>query len=390
MIETGTSAGGARTPLVVCFSQLRWGFVYQRPQHLMSRAALNHRVIYWEEPMFRAGEGPRLDRFMQDNGLEVITPILPEGLPEAEIARALRQLLDARLSEETKGPVIAWYITPIMLSFSDHLKPALTVYDNMDELSAFLNAPPALLELENELLRRADVVFTGGQSIYEAKAHRHPNIHAMPSSIDTAHFGSARNRIGSEPRDQAAIAHPRIGWFGVVDERMDLDMVAQLADLRPGWQFIIVGPVVKVDPKSLPQRANLHWLGQKDYGELPAYLAGWDAGFFPAAMNEATRFISPTKTPEFLSAGLRLVSTPLRDVVRPYGDLGLVDIAATAEDIASALSRIMDRPKEAWLEKVDAFLKDKSWDRTWAEMRRLMSEAAIRRHATGSHTVEAA
>jgi glycosyltransferase involved in cell wall biosynthesis len=234
------------------------------------------------------------------------------------------------------------------------------------------------------------VVFTGGQSIYEAKAHRHQNIHAMPSSIDKAHFGSARHRIGPEPSDQADIPHPRIGWFGVVDERMDLDLVAQLADLRPDWQFIIVGPVVKVDPASLPQRHNLHWLGQKDYRELPAYLAGWDAGYFPAAMNEATRFISPTKTPEFLSAGLPLVSTPVRDVVRPYGDLGLVDIASTAEEMAAALASIMARPKDAWLAKVDAFLKDKSWDRTWADMRRLMSDAAIRRHATGSHKVEAA
>jgi UDP-galactopyranose mutase len=391
MKNLSTSAGGVRAPTLVCFSQLRWGFVVQRPQHLMNRAAASARVIFWEEPMPGPDIAePRLDRFPQPNGLEVITPRLPEGLaPEAEEA-AVRVLLDQRLGEEPEtASVIAWYITPMMLPFSRHIARSLTVYDNMDELSAFQNAPASLLALEEELLASADVVFTGGQSIYEAKALRHPNIHPMPSSIDKAHFGRARRWNAPEPAGQAGIPRPRIGWFGVVDERMDLGLVERLADLRPDWQFIIIGPVVKIDPARLPQRANLHWLGKRDYEDLPAYLAGWDAGFFPAALNDATRFISPTKTPEFLAAGVPLVATPIRDIARPYGELGLVSIAETAEEMAGALDRALHSTGAGWLAKVDAFLADKSWDRTWSDMRRLMNEAQARKTAS-NFEVEAA
>jgi UDP-galactopyranose mutase len=379
---TLTSRAARTAPLLLCFSQLRWGFVFQRPQHLMNRAARTHRVLYWEEPMLRGGENPRLDRFPQANGLEVITPVLPEGMGAEQAGAALRRLLDARLAEsEAEAPDVAWYITPQALSFSAHLRPRLTIYDNMDELSAFKNAPRELLMLEDKLLRRADVVFTGGQSIYEAKARRHANIHPVPSSIEREHFAKARNWSGPEPEDQAAIPHPRVGWFGVIDERTDLDLIEALAALRPGWQFVMLGPVVKIGPESLPKRANIHWLGAKSYGDLPAYLAGWDAGFIPFALNEATRFISPTKTPEYLAAGLRVAATPIRDIVRPYGDLGLVEIAATPGEMSAALRRAMAGGREAWLAKVDRFLSGKSWDRTWEEMHGLMRQAARKRSA---------
>lgn len=370
-----TSEARAQSPLLVCFSQLRWGFVYQRPQHLMTRAAADHRVLYWEEPMIREGATPRLDRFPQNEKLEVITPILPEGLNPAQEMEALRHLLDARLAEEGQTePDIAWYITPMMLGFSGHLQPAITVYDNMDELSAFLNAPAALLRSETALLEKADVVFTGGQSIYEAKARRHPNVHPMPSSIDAGHFGKARTWTGPEPEDQAAIPHPRVGWFGVIDERTDLELIERLADLRPGWSYVMIGPVVKIDPAALPRRPNIHWLGLKSYAELPAYLSGWDAGFMPFAINDATRFISPTKTPEFLAAGVPVAATPIRDIIRPYGSLGLVEIADTPEGMAAAIERAMHGRTERWHGNVAAFLADKSWDRTWSAMRGLVDK----------------
>jgi hypothetical protein len=203
----------------------------------------------------------------------------------------------------------------------------------------------------------------------------------MPSSIEREHFAQARNWSGPEPEDQAAIPHSRIGWFGVIDERTDLDLIDGLAALRPRWQIVIVGPVVKIDPASLPRRANIHWLGAKSYDDLPAYLAGWDAGFIPFALNEATRFISPTKTPEYLAAGLRVAATPIRDIVRPYGDLGLVEIAATPSEMAAALERAMAGGREAWLAKVDRFLAGKSWDRTWDGMCALMRQTARRRSA---------
>jgi UDP-galactopyranose mutase len=244
----------------------------------------------------------------------------------------------------------------------------------MDELSAFRGAPPGLLRNEAELLRHADLVFTGGQSLYEAKRDRHPSVHAFPSSVDVPHFATARRGL-EEPADQAPIAHPRMGFFGVVDERMDLELLAAVADLRPDWQLIILGPVVKIDPAHLPRRANLHFLGGKPYTQLPAYVAGWDVALMPFARNESTRFISPTKTPEYLAAGKPVVSTSIRDVVRPYGDLGLVRIADTPEDFVRACEAALTEDRATWLPRVDAHLASMSWDTTWAGMKALLDGA---------------
>jgi glycosyltransferase involved in cell wall biosynthesis len=244
----------------------------------------------------------------------------------------------------------------------------------MDELSAFRGAPPGLLRLEQALLDRADLVFTGGRSLYEAKRDRHPRVFCFPSSIDAAHFGQAR-APRPDPADQAGIPRPRVGFFGVVDERMDLDLVRALAEQRPDWRFVMIGPVVKIDPSSLPQRSNIHWLGGKSYNELPHYLSGWDVGFMNFALNEATKFISPTKTPEFLAAGVPVVSTPITDVVRPYGEKGLVEIAKSAEEMIAKIKTVLARPKEPWLAKVDRHLAAGSWDKTWGSMHRLMLDA---------------
>jgi UDP-galactopyranose mutase len=256
----------------------------------------------------------------------------------------------------------------------------------MDELSAFRGAPPQMLDMERRLLGRADLVFTGGRSLFEAKRGRHGAVHCFPSSIDAAHFGRARG-TPPEPASLAAIPHPRIGFFGVVDERMDLELVAELAALRPYWSFCMIGPVVKIDTAALPQAPNLHWLGARHYRELPDHLAHWDLGFMPFALNESTRFISPTKTPEFLAAGLPVVSTPVIDVVRDYGDPGLVEIASDAAGMAERLELLLQRPRATWLARVDARLAAGSWDRTWARMEALLQEAAAaraRRSGAGS------
>jgi UDP-galactopyranose mutase len=247
----------------------------------------------------------------------------------------------------------------------------------MDELSAFANAPAALRDLEQELLHRADVVFTGGQSLYEAKRHRHPRVHAFPSSVDGAHFRRAR-AAQADPADQAGIPRPRVGFFGVVDERMDLALVDGLARLRPEWQQIIIGPVVKIDAACLPRAGNIHYLGMKRYDELPAYLAGWDVAYLPFARNHATRFISPTKTPEYLAAGRPVVSTSIADVVHPYGTSGLVTIADAPAECARALDAALAECGEQWLRRVDDYLSGLSWDRTYAAMNRLVNDAAGR------------
>jgi UDP-galactopyranose mutase len=262
------------------------------------------------------------------------------------------------------------------LSFTRHLQPQAVVYDCMDELSAFKNAPAALREREAELFKRADLVFTGGQSLYEAKRHQHHSIHAFPSSIDAPHFMQARAMV-DERADQREIPHPRIGFFGVIDERMDIDLLAGVADLRPDWHLVIIGPVVKIDENDLPRRDNIHYLGGKSYKELPAYLSGWDVAMLPFARNESTRFISPTKTPEYLAAGCPVVSTSIRDVVRPYGQKGLVHIADTPEEFAAAIDTAIKTDSPQRLMEVDFFLRQTSWDRTWSQMSDLIAEVCL-------------
>jgi UDP-galactopyranose mutase len=293
---------------------------------------------------------------------------------------AQRQLLDGALAERgvQRRPFIAWFYTPMALTFAEHLRPDVTIYDCMDELSAFRGSPPRMPEMEERLLARADLVFAGGRNLHEAKRGRHSRVHCFPSSVDAAHFAQAR-APQADPADQAAIPHPRLGFFGVVDERMDLELVTALAAARPAWHLVMVGPVVKVDPAAVPRMPNVHWLGPRPYAELPRYLAGWDLGFMPFALNESTRFISPTKTPEFLAAGLPLVSSPVADVVRDYGGAGLVEIAAGPEAFARRVEALLARPREVWLRRVDRRLATQSWDATWGEMETLVQQALARR-----------
>ncbi len=362
-------------PLLLCFSHLRWDYVWQRPQHLISRAARRYNVIFFEEPLYGEVAVPEI-KSARHGAVTVATPVLPSAMQGQNvlITSALRCLVDELVAAHPSPERIFWYYTPMALAFSRQIVPDLCIYDNMDELSAFRGAPPELLELESELFQRADLVFTGGQSLFESKRERHPDVHAFPSSVDAAHFQVAR-RHRSDPADQAAIPRPRFGFFGVIDERMDLELVRGVAEIRPEWQFVLIGPVAKIDPSILPRAPNLHWLGAKQYGELPSYLAGWDVGFMPFALNEATRFISPTKTPEFLAAGVPVVSTPILDVVRPYGDKALVAIAHTAEDFAKAGERILQAGRSAaWTRRVDRHLAAMSWDKTWDSMLRMMQE----------------
>jgi glycosyltransferase involved in cell wall biosynthesis len=365
---------------LVCLSHLRWDFVYQRPQHLLSRCARERRVFFIEEPLPVEGQMARLDVTMRDCGVSVVVPRLPEGLSAKEVTDVQRLLIDELFQECRIADYILWYYTPMAVPFTRHLNPIVTVFDCMDELSAFKFAPPALKELEAELLSLANVVFTGGQSLYEAKCNQHSNIHPFPSSIDAAHFAQARS-ITKEPDDQASIPHPRIGYFGVIDERMDLALLDQVALARPDWHMVMVGPVVKIDPADLPRRPNIHYLGPRNYEQLPEYLAGWDVCWLPFAINESTRFISPTKTPEYLAAGKPVVSTPIRDVIRPYGEMKLVHVAETGAEFVTAIEAILNQQDEQaeWLLAVDQFISQNSWDQTWMRMMKMIDDAACAR-----------
>jgi UDP-galactopyranose mutase len=366
---------------LVCFSHLRWDFVYQRPQHLLARAAQRYAVLFWEEPVVEADRTvPALRERRDTSGVEVVTPLLPPGLDEVAADAEQRALLDALLARFPAPPAVAWFYTPMAVDFAAHIRAGTVVYDCMDELALFAGASPRLLLCERRLLRLADLVFTGGRSLQAAKQRLHPHVHCFPSAVDAAHFRRARQRHAhAEPADQRHLPQPRIGFFGVLDERLDRALVAGVADLRPDWQIVMLGPVAKIAESDLPRRPNLHWLGRKPYAELPDYLGGWDAGFMPFAINDATRFISPTKTPEFLAAGVPVVSTPIADVVAEYGPQQLVEIAETAPAMVERIARVLQRARTPWLERVDAKLAHISWDATWAAMQRLIEAQAERK-----------
>jgi len=376
---TGTPS--VHKPPLICFSHLRWDFVFQRPHHLMTRAARDRLVFYWEEPRFTepgdAASGAALDVRATPSGVIVVTPVLPHGMDPVSGIRTQGALLDQLLAQHRIADPVSWYYTPQALPFSSHAKSAMVVYDCMDELSAFLGADPSLPMLERDLLARASVVFTGGFSLYEAKRRQHQNAHPFPSGVDVAHFRPARQSL-PEPSDQQSIPHPRLGFYGVIDERLDQPLLAELAALRPDWQIILIGPVAKVDPTALPQAANIHYLGSKPYDALPAYLSGWDVALMPFARNDATRFISPTKTPEYLAAGRPVVSTPIVDVVRHYGHAKGVRIAATAPEFAAAVEEALHlaREPDRWRDEVDDLLAAAGWDSIWERMAALIEPAA--------------
>jgi UDP-galactopyranose mutase len=377
-LEAEPSASDPEPTTLICFSHLRWNFVFQRPQHLMCRFAREMDVIFWEEPVETA---PKETAFLQVREAEdapnvrIVVPHLPQGMPEDAREAALKRLLDAHLAS-VRGPLIAWYYTPMMLPFSKHVTPDVTVYDAMDELSKFKFAPEHLLDYEQELIDRADLVFTGGSSLYEAKKDRHASVHCFPSSVDRAHFCKSRARQ-FDPADQEDLPKPRLGFYGVIDERFDTELLAKAAEMRPDWSFVMVGPVVKISDEDLPKRPNIHYLGPKTYAELPAYLSGWDVALMPFAMNESTQFISPTKTPEYLAGGKPVVSTPIKDVVRHYGELEGVKIASTAEEFVAACEealKLAHDPESGWLAEADLMLSSSSWDTTQARMAGLIAD----------------
>ena len=368
------------SPIVV-FSHLRWDFVYQRPQHLLSRLARQRPVLFVEEPVHGSGE-PIWEISEPVTGVRVLRPRTPVHAPgfDEEQVPVLGAMLSAFMAAEQIERPVAWFYTPLALPLATAIDPSVVVYDCMDELSLFLGAPPELLHLEADLLRRADVMFTGGPSLYAAKRDRHPNVHCFPSSVDVAHFGAARPG-GSleEPGDQAGLPRPRLGFYGVIDERIDLALLDHLARAHPEWQLVMVGPVVKIDPRTLPRHPNIQYVGQRTYDELPAYLAGWDVCLLPFALNDATRFISPTKTLEYMAAERPIVSTPIADVAGPYGSIvylgdGPAGFTAACE---AALAATADEHEHRTAE-MRAVLSRTSWDATARAMNRLINRALRR------------
>lgn len=371
LLNQVTSVEGASGKVtdLLCFSHLRWNFVYQRPQHLLNRASRQWRTWFWEEPVW--DERSWLEVRQLASQMYVVIPHLQPGTTEEEAAIQQRNWVNQLLRQHDIADYITWYYTPMALSFTDHLAAKLVVYDCMDELSAFQGAPPRLRSRESQLMQKADLIFTGGYSLFEAKRALHPAVYAFPSSIDYGHFAQARQEL-TDPADQQSLPSPRIGFAGVIDERLDIELLRTVALRQPEWQFILVGPVVKIDPAVLPQGPNLHYLGLKSYTDLPAYFSHWQAAILPFALNESTRFISPTKTPEYLSAGLPVISTPIQDVVTSYGRYDPVWIANSADAFEKAIREALSTRNSLDWSGIDAFLHNHSWERTWSAMQELI------------------
>jgi UDP-galactopyranose mutase len=365
-------------PTIIVFCHLRWDFVYQRPQQLLSRLAQHYRILFVEEPVHAQG-ACWLEQSSAAPNVTVCRPHTPSqaaGFHDDQIP--LLQPLLAALVAPGERPIV-WFYTPMALPLLQGIDASLVVYDCMDELAAFKNSPKQLLQRESALLSLADLVFAGGPSLYQAKRARHANVHCFASSVDVGHFARARDRAGSHP-DQAAIGRPRLGFYGVIDERFDSALIAAMAQAHPAWQIILVGPVLKIDPASLPQRPNIHYLGQRSYAQLPALLAGWDVCLLPFALNEATRYISPTKVLEYMAARLPIVSTAIADVAQPYGHIVAIGhdhpgfIAACAAALAQDAAQRRNMGAA-----MDSVVGATSWDVTVEAMRGLMSGMPSRR-----------
>lgn len=362
---------------LIVFSHLRWNFVWQRPQHLLSRLASRWRIIFIEEPVPKAAQA-RLEQVTPCAGVQVWRPHVKGEAPgfHDDHLPALQQMLGDAMQAQAVKDYWLWFYTPMAYPLASMLSPGGIVYDCMDELAAFKNAPRQLLQRENALFKAADLVFTGGPSLYNAKRSRHPSVHCFASSVDARHFSQA----AADHPLQAQLARPRIGWAGVIDERVNLQLIADVADARPEWQLVMVGPIVKIDPASTPKRANIHWLGQQSYEDLPAFIAGWDVCMLPFALNEATRFISPTKILEYMACARPSVSTSIRDVAEPYADV--VSIADTPEEFVAACDAILARDgaqQAAHALALAAVVGRTSWDATAQAMADLIGQVEARR-----------
>ena len=351
---------------IIVFSHLRWNFVYQRPQHLLSRLAKNYQIVFMEEPVTNA-ESTFLEQLMPASNVTVLRPHVTSstsGFHDDHLPELQSQLADF-MAERNIADYLIWFYTPMALPLANDLQPLGVIYDCMDELSGFKNAPRQLLQRENALYHLADLVLTGGPSLYESKRKRHSNVHCFASSVDAEHFKPQPNVVQADHPEQGNIAHPRLGYCGVIDERLDLELISAMADSNPDWQIVMVGPVVKISQDSLPRRANIHWLGQQNYDDLPQFMSGWDVCLLPFALNEATRFISPTKTLEYMAAERFSVSTRIKDVAEPYGHV--VAIADTASEFIQACSSLLT---ESEVEKnkrkllIRKIVANTSWDLT--------------------------
>lgn len=370
---------------IVAFSHLRWDYVYQRPQQILERFGKKHKVLFIEEQI------PHVSLHGIPNIVEVsknITALQPR-IHHENFLKEYEELLDKYLPRfGIKDPVL-WFYGPGFEKLAEKVEHTAIVYDCMDEHSAFKNAySEGLIKNERNLLAKADIVFTGGKSLFEAKKEFVKNIHCFPSSVDIAHFQKALEKDTKVPKDLLSIKKPVVAYYAVIDERADLELIAEIADLMPKYSFVMIGPVAegKVNINDLPKRENIYWMGGKPYDQLPNYLKGFDICMMPFALNQATKFISPTKTLEYMAALKPIISTPVYDVARDYSEM--VSIVTNAKEFKEAVEYYLNEPKDKKDKRVELqkeVLKKTSWDQTANQMEDLILEA-ISKKSTVANT----
>lgn len=374
---------------IIVHCHLRWDYVWQRPQHIVSRLSQFHPVLFLEDaaplPSDEPGSEnqPRMQLTHVSPSLTVARPLLTphvgDPVRDAEIDKingsAWRRLLDTLVHSLRWPGLVHWFYTPMAIDSRTLYEPLAIAYDCMDELANFKNAPADLKQNEEELLRAADVVFTGGPSLYQARKNRHSNIHQFNSGVDVEHFRKAFDPQTVVPNDIQDLKQPVLLYYGVIDERISWDNLQALADAHPDWSLVMVGPLAegKITERDLLRRPNLHYLGQRSYDDLPGYLKGCDVALVPFALSDATRFLSPTKTLEYFAARKPVVSTPIRDIVNHYADAA--HIASTPEEFVRACEAAVSENNEDRLERGQHYAQAQTWDRIVEQMRALLDQA---------------
>lgn len=378
-----TSMTGRRNdfPLIV-HCHLRWDFVWQRPQQIFSRLAESHPVLFIEDPVIADGEA-RLDITGPHPNVARLVPVLPPSCAHSVDAQCdatlplIRQALrDHPLLAGRFEDAVQWFYSPMTAPcFLGRFGGQGVVYDCMDELANFRFAPPDITERERFVLSKADVVFTGGHQLFESKSKHHHNVHFYGCGVDVDHYGTARLDETQVPASVALLPRPVFGYFGVIDERLDYGLLTTLAECFPEASIVMAGPFAKVERTELPDRPNIHWLGQQSYSDLPALVKGFDVCLMPFALNEATKYINPTKTLEYMAAGKPIVSTAIADVVRNFTPI--VEVAHSRDGFLEAVERAWREPDPALIEHGVARAADASWDAIVGAMRHHIQEAVF-------------
>lgn len=355
-------------PSVLCLSHLRWNDTEVRPRQLLSACARVRPAVFFEQPHFDASE-PFLDITHTPERVVLAVPHLPPRMTALEAEQAQRDMLDDLLRELDEDMPVLWYYSPLALGFSDHLRASAIVYDCLEQLESRDDATSELHERERTLLERADVVFTCSYGLFQRmrRTTQHPNIHPFVSSIDLEFFQRARE-APLEPPSQQQVDEPRIGFYGSIDQSVDLQLLTELACARPDLQLVLLGPLVGLDPDDLPCVPNLHWLGVPTPEQIPAYLAGWDVVMLPLAHTDTVNSSAATRAAECLAAGKPVVSTSVADIVEPWGRAGLVWLGDDAGEFADAIDDALASDRSARLEHGDDYLADHTWLATWCAM----------------------